>query len=187
MLGDVRIQVEDFDVGSEIARAASASDDIGAIASFVGLCRGEGGSLEGIEIEAYPAMARVELDRILQAASARWALDSVAVVHRFGRISVGERIVLVVVAARHRGDAFAAAEFIMDFLKQSAPFWKRGLNADGDREASRWIGAKSADAVAASRWNGANVAATSEERLERSGGYAGIDVRKSSSEQTRSR
>src|SRR5271156_1184892 len=186
MLGDVRIQLEVFDVGSEIARAASPSDDIGAIASFVGLCSGEGGSLEGIEIEAYPAMARVELDRILHSASARWALDSVKVVHRYGRISVGERIVLVVVAARHRRDAFAAAEFIMDFLKQSAPFWKRGLNA-GDREASRWIGAKSVDAVAASRWNeeGTNVTATCEERLERSGRYARIDARKSPSEQGR--
>jgi molybdopterin synthase catalytic subunit len=150
MLGDVRVQMEDFDVAAEIAKVARTSDDVGAIASFIGLCRAEGGSLEAIDIEAYPAMARIELERILQAASARWTLHAITVVHRYGRLAVGHQIVLVVVAAGHRGNAFAAAEFIMDFLKQAAPFWKRSLTVDSE---ASWIGANRADAVAASRWN----------------------------------
>jgi molybdopterin synthase catalytic subunit len=177
MLGDARVQMEDFDVADEIAKVARTSDDVGAIASFIGVCRAEGGSLEGIEIEVYPAMARTEMERILQAASARWPLHAISVVHRYGRIAVGHQIVLVVVAAGHRGDAFAAAEFIMDFLKQAAPFWKRGLTVDGE---ASWVGANRADAVAAGRWNedGICLAAMNKQQARRSkrpssGGRAG--------------
>lgn len=152
MFRKVLVQTEDFDVGAEIADASSIGSDVGAIASFVGLCRGEGGTLNGVDLEAYPEMARRELDTIVSAASSRWALEGVTVIHRYGHILTGERIVLVAVAARHRRDAFAAAEFMMDFLKQSAPFWKRELCVAEHSNASRWVEAKSADAVAASRW-----------------------------------
>lgn len=152
MFRKVVVQIEDFDVGAEIEHASSIGKDVGAVASFVGLCRGEDGTLNGIDLESYPAMAYLEFDAIIDAASARWMLESVTVIHRYGRILAGEGIVLVAVAARHRGDAFAAADFIMDFLKQDAPFWKRELHVAGDPDAPRWVSAKSADAVAAKRW-----------------------------------
>jgi molybdopterin synthase catalytic subunit len=139
-------------VGAEIANASNVGRDVGAVASFVGLCRGERGTLSGIDLECYPAMAYLELDAIINAASARWMLESVTVIHRYGRILSGERIVMVAAGARHRSDAFAAAEFIMDFLKQDAPFWKRELRVGCDPIAACWVSAKSSDAMAATRW-----------------------------------
>lgn len=151
MFRKVTVQTEDFDVGSEIARVSSVGNDVGAVASFVGLCRGEGGTLDGVNLESYPAMAYIEFDAIINAAAARWPLEGVTIIHRYGQILAGERIVLVVVASCHRSDAFAGAEFIMDFLKQDAPFWKRELRVAGGTNA-RWVTAKSADAMAAARW-----------------------------------
>jgi molybdopterin synthase catalytic subunit len=151
MFRKVAVQIDDFDVATEIESVSSVSNDAGAVASFVGLCRSEGGTLDGVDLESYPAMAYVEFDAIINAAAARWALEGVTIIHRYGRILTGERIVLVVVASRHRSDAFAGAEFIMEFLKQDAPFWKRELRVAGDTNA-RWVAAKSADAMAAARW-----------------------------------
>ncbi|ULK98528.1 molybdenum cofactor biosynthesis protein MoaE [Bradyrhizobium sp. I71] len=146
------IQTEDFDVGAEIGAICSVVEDAGAVASFVGLCRGEGGTLDGVYLESYPAMAYLEFDSIINAADERWSLGAVTIIHRYGRVLAGERIVLVAVAARHRKEAFAAAEFIMDFLKHDAPFWKRELRADGDSGAAGWVAAKASDASAAARW-----------------------------------
>jgi molybdopterin synthase catalytic subunit len=148
----IAVQTEDFDVGAEIAAVSAAVTNVGAVASFVGLCRGEGGTLDGVDLESYPAMAYLELDSIINAAAARWTLQAVTIIHRYGRILVGERIVLVAVAARHRKEAFSSAEFIMDFLKRDAPFWKRDLRVAGEANALGWVAAKPADTLAAARW-----------------------------------
>ena len=152
MFRKVVVQTEDFDVGAEIANASSIGKDVGAVVSFVGVCRDEGGTLSGIDLECYPAMAYLELDAIISAASVRWALESATVIHRYGRIPIGEHIVLVAVASRHRGEAFAAADLIMDFLKRDAPFWKREFRGSGEREVANWVDPKLADAVAVARW-----------------------------------
>jgi molybdopterin synthase catalytic subunit len=152
MLRKVVVQTEDFDVGMEISNASGVGKHVGAVVSFVGLCRDEGSSLSGIDLESYPAMAYLELDAIITAASARWALESATVIHRYGRILIGDRIVLVAVASRHRGEAFAAADFIMDFLKQDAPFWKRELLVNSEREVAYWVDPKLTDAIAVRRW-----------------------------------
>jgi molybdopterin synthase catalytic subunit len=152
MFRKVVVQTEDFDVGTEISNASGIGKDVGAVVSFVGLCRDEGSTLSGIDLESYPAMAYLELDAIITAASARWALESAKVIHRYGRVLIGENIVLVVVASRHRGEAFAAADFIMDFLKQDAPFWKRELCVTGEREVAHWVDPKLTDAIAVTRW-----------------------------------
>lgn len=147
----VRVQSADFDVASEQAQLSLGRTDIGAIVTFTGLCRDEDGSLAALELEHYPGMAEEEMGRVLEEARGRWPLDGATIIHRFGRIPPGGNIVLVVTASRHRTAAFAAAEFLMDYLKTRAPFWKKEHRADGS--AGGWVSAKDADDTAADRWN----------------------------------
>src|SRR5215472_11017344 len=146
----VRLQQEPFDAAAEAAKLTLGRTDIGAVVTFTGICRGDenGDPIAALTLEHYPGMAEAEIARHVEAAESRWALSGVIVVHRYGRIAVGEPIVLVVTASSHRHDAFAAAEFLMDYLKTRAPFWKRVEHAqDG-----HWVGAKLSDDAAADRW-----------------------------------
>jgi molybdopterin synthase catalytic subunit len=146
----VRVQSEDFDPAAEEAPLTHGRRDIGAVVAFTGLCRDDDGSLAALELEHYPGMAEEEMVRVAQDALARWPLVGLTVIHRFGVIRPGERIVLVIAAARHRGEAFAAAEFMMDYLKTRAPFWKKERRIDGTD--GGWVAAKTEDAAAAARW-----------------------------------
>ncbi|MBM2711430.1 molybdenum cofactor biosynthesis protein MoaE [Mesorhizobium caraganae] len=146
----VRIQREDFDVAAEIARLTQGRADIGAVVSFQGLCRDEQGQLSALELEHYPGMAEAEIGRIAAEAIARWPLQGLTVIHRHGKIAPGENIVLVVAASAHRQAAFEAANFLMDFLKSRAPFWKKEHRLDGTD--GGWVKAKDADDQAAARW-----------------------------------
>jgi molybdopterin synthase catalytic subunit len=145
----VRIQPQAFDIGAEVAALTRGRSDIGAIVTFTGVCRDEGGSLAALEIEHYPGMAEEEIARVVEKAQERWPLQGVAVVHRHGRIAAGEEIVLVVTVSAHRRAAFEAAEFLMDYLKTRAPFWKKELRADGQ---ARWVAARECDREAVRRW-----------------------------------
>src|SRR3954469_13920336 len=127
----IRIQAEDFDVAAETAAVAQICADIGAAVAFTGLCRDEGGRLAALELEHYPGMAEAEVARVVAEAARRWPLGGATVIHRFGRIAPGENIVLVATASSHRRAALAAAEFLMDYLKTQAPFWKREHLVDG--------------------------------------------------------
>lgn len=146
----IRLQAEDFDVAAESAKLTRGRTDIGALVSFVGICRGgEGGdAIEALTLEHYPGMADEEIARHVDEAISRWPLLGVTVIHRFGRITPGENIVLVLTASAHRAAAFAAGEFLMDYLKTSAPFWKQEEGARG----SSWVAAKDEDDSAAARW-----------------------------------
>lgn len=146
----VRIQVEDFDVAAEIEHLTQGRPDIGAVVTFTGLCRDEAGSLAALDLEHYPGMAEAEIGRIAEEAVDRWRLSGLTVIHRHGRIRPGENIVLVVSASTHRQAAFDAANFLMDFLKSRAPFWKKEHRADG--HSGNWVEAKTADDDAAARW-----------------------------------
>ena len=146
----VRIQAEDFDIASEIAKLGAGRVDVGAIVSFTGLCRDDGGTLSALELEHYPGMAEAEIKRIAAQAAQRWPLTGLTVIHRFGKIAPGENIVLVVTASAHRQAAFEAASFLMDYLKSRAPFWKKEHRADGSQ--GDWVDAKSSDDKAADRW-----------------------------------
>jgi molybdopterin synthase catalytic subunit len=146
----VRIQAEDFDAGTEIARMASGRRDIGAIVSFSGLCRDEGGGLAALELEHYPGMAEAEISRIADEALQRWSLTGLTVIHRHGLIAPGANIVLVVTASAHRQAAFEAASFLMDYLKSRAPFWKKQHLAGGAQ--GGWVDVKASDDKAAARW-----------------------------------
>jgi molybdopterin synthase catalytic subunit len=146
----VRIEAADFDVAAEIAALTAGRTDIGAVVTFTGLCRDEGGSLAALELEHYPGMAQAEISRIAQEASGRWPLDGLTVIHRFGKIEPGGNIVLVVAASRHRQAAFEAASFMMDFLKTRAPFWKKQHRRDGGK--ADWVDAREADDEATARW-----------------------------------
>ncbi len=146
----VRIQREDFDVAAEIAKLTEGRADIGAVVSFSGLCRDEQGQLSALELEHYPGMAEAEIARIAAEAIARWPLQGLTAIHRHGKIAPGENIVLVVAASAHRQAAFEAANFLMDFLKSRAPFWKKEHRADGSD--GGWVEAKDADDRAAARW-----------------------------------
>ena len=150
----VRVQRADFDIAVEEELLTRGRRDIGAVVSFIGMCRDEDGALAALELEHYPGMAEAEIDRVAREALGRWPLAGLTAIHRFGRIHPGERIVLVLAAARHRGEAFAAAEFMMDFLKTRAPFWKKTHFADGRREdpQNAWVAASAADDAAAARW-----------------------------------
>jgi molybdopterin synthase catalytic subunit len=152
-MAGVRVQREDFDAGVEAAALARGRKDVGAIVSFVGYCRDEGGRLAALELEHYPGMAEEEMTRVVREAESRWPLIGVTAVHRYGRIAPGEQIVLVAVASAHRGEAFAAAEMLMDFLKTRAPFWKRAVRTDGVAEG--WLDAKGEDDASAARWGAA--------------------------------
>src|SRR5499433_1624355 len=127
MAATIRLQREPFDAAAESARLTRGRTDIGAVVTFTGVCRGEeaGLPLIAMTLEHYPGMAEAEIARHIEAAEQRWPLLGVTVIHRFGRLTPGEEIVLVIAVARHRQNAFAAAEFLMDYLKTRAPFWKR--------------------------------------------------------------
>ena len=146
----VRIQREDFDVAAEIAGLTRGRADIGAVVTFSGLCRDEQGALSALELEHYPGMAEAEIGRIAREAVERWPVTGLTAIHRFGRIRPGENIVLVVAASAHRQAAFEAANFLMDYLKSRAPFWKKEHLADGSE--GGWVEAKEADDHAADRW-----------------------------------
>ena len=158
-MATVRIQQDDFDPGAEVEALAGGRTDVGAVASFVGYCRDEGGRLAALELEHYSGMAEEEIARAAGAAEARWPLLGVKIIHRYGRIAPGERIVFVAVAATHRGPAFAAAEMLMDYLKTRAPFWKRAIGADGAIQG--WVEAKELDDRSAARWSGAGGSSSS--------------------------
>jgi molybdopterin synthase catalytic subunit len=146
----VRVQREDFDASAEARALTRGRADIGAVVTFVGLCRDEGGGLAALEIEHFPGMAEAEIERVTVEAESRWPLSGLVAIHRFGAIRPGEQIVMVAVASAHRAAAFAAAEFVMDDLKTRAPFWKRAILADGTSQ--DWVEAKDSDAAAADRW-----------------------------------
>ncbi|WP_332697321.1 molybdenum cofactor biosynthesis protein MoaE [Bosea sp. (in: a-proteobacteria)] len=147
----VRIQREDFDIGAEIAALTASRRDIGAVVSFAGLCRDEGGRLAALELEHYPGMAEAEILRVAEEAASRWPLTGLVAIHRFGLIEPGAQIVLVVAASAHRRAAFEGAEFLMDYLKARAPFWKREHLVDGT--IGVWVEAKASDDAAAERWS----------------------------------
>lgn len=144
------VQSAAFDLGAESAAfaAAQAASGAGAIVTFTGLVRDEGGRLRGMEIEHYPGMTERAIGAILEEAMARWSLADALVIHRYGRLSPNEAIMMVATAARHRADAFAAAEFLMDYLKSRAPFWKKEIGADG----AQWVAARDEDEAALRRW-----------------------------------
>lgn len=146
----VRVQSEDFDVGRELEALTRGRHGVGAVASFVGLVRdaNDGSSVSGMTLEHYPGMTERALEEICAQAHGRWQLAETLVIHRVGPLVPGDRIVLVGVAGAHRGEAFEACEFIMDFLKTRAPFWKKEDTPEG----GRWVDARSADDAAAERW-----------------------------------
>ena len=148
----VRLQREDFDAGKEAALLTRGRTDIGAVVTFTGVCRGReaAGEISAMTLEHYPGMAEAEIVRHVDEAKSRWPLLGVTVIHRHGRLEPGDNIVLVVTASVHREAAFAAAEFLMDYLKTKAPFWKLEERA-GE---TRWVEAKQSDNAAADRWRG---------------------------------
>ncbi len=150
MTATVHLQREPFDAAAEAFKLTRGRTDIGAVVTFTGICRGEeaGAPLLAMTLEHYPGMAEAEVARHVQAAEKRWPLLGVSVIHRVGRLLPGDEIVLVVTAAAHRQDAFAAAEFLMDYLKTRAPFWKQVESARG----TVWVEAKQGDDVLADRW-----------------------------------
>lgn len=151
MKATVRLQREPFDAAAEAARLAHGRSDIGAVVTFTGVCRGteNGESIAALTLEHYPGMAESEIERHVAEAIERWPLMGVTVIHRYGHIQPGENIVLVVTASSHREAAFAAAEFLMDYLKTRAPFWKQVEKA-GEKS---WIDAKTIDDMAVERWS----------------------------------
>jgi molybdopterin synthase catalytic subunit len=146
----VRIQTDDFDVSAEIAALRRGNSGIGAVASFVGLVRdtNEGGTVAEMVLEHYPGMTETAIEEIVAQARSRWSILDARVIHRVGTLRPTDQIVLVVVASAHRGDAFAACEFIMDYLKTRAPFWKKEHTGSG----TRWVEARESDDIAAERW-----------------------------------
>jgi molybdopterin synthase catalytic subunit len=146
----IRLQREDFDAAAEARALTHGRTDIGALVAFTGICRGAeaGEPIAALTLEHYPGMAEAEITRHVEEAQARWPLSGVTVIHRHGRIAPGENIVLVVTASSHREAAFAAAEFLMDYLKTRAPFWKQVESKAG----TAWVEAKDADDAAAERW-----------------------------------
>ena len=147
----VRLQREDFDAAAEQTALTRGRTDIGAVVTFTGICRGAESSepIAALTLEHYPGMAEAEIARHVEEAKSRWPLIGLTVIHRYGRIEPGENIVLVVTASSHREAAFAAAEFLMDYLKTKAPFWKQAESKSG----TAWIEAKGADDAAAARWD----------------------------------
>jgi molybdopterin synthase catalytic subunit len=147
----VRVQADDFDPGRELDALTRGRLDVGGIASFIGLVReaNDGQAIRGMTLEHYPGMTEKALEDICAQAHARWDLIDTLVIHRVGPLAPGDRIVMVGVASGHRGEAFAACEFIMDYLKTRAPFWKREDTPQG----GRWVEARESDDHAASRWS----------------------------------
>lgn len=146
----VRVQTEDFDVGAEVARLRANNPAIGAVASFIGVVRdgNEDAEVAAMTLEHYPGMTEKALEAIVEQARARWSVEDLLVVHRVGRLAPTDQIVLVVVTSAHRGEAFAACQFVMDYLKTEAPFWKRESTAAGER----WVEARESDDAARDRW-----------------------------------
>jgi len=149
-LGRVSIQTDDFDVGVELARLRAGDAGVGAVASFVGTVRGhsDGAAVSAMELEHYPGMTERAIEAMIDAALLRFDIRAARVVHRIGPLALGEQIVLVAVASAHRGEAFQACEFLMDYLKTQAPFWKKETTPSG----SRWVDSRMADDAALQRW-----------------------------------
>ncbi len=143
----LRVQQQPFDLGFEANIFTQSALGAGAIVTFSGHVRGDGG-MTAMQIEHYPAMTETAIAAMMDTARARWALQDVLVIHRFGHLAVGEAIMMVATAASHRKDAFAAAEYLMDYLKSRAPFWKQEIGPNG----AKWVDAKSADEDALQRW-----------------------------------
>ncbi|MCK0137575.1 molybdenum cofactor biosynthesis protein MoaE [Aliiroseovarius sp. F47248L] len=146
----VRVQSEPFDPGEELSRFGQDRTDIGAVVSFTGLVRDDDGTLDRMEIEHYPGMTEKAIATIVDEASQRWSLTDCLVIHRHGPLAPGEVIMMVATAAKHRVAAFQAAEFLMDFLKSRAPFWKKEFQSDGSTD---WVDAKVDDEDALKRWS----------------------------------
>ena len=146
----VRLQREPFDAAAEAAKLTRGRSDVGALVAFTGICRGSenGEPIAALTLEHYPGMAEAEIERHVQEACERWPLLGITVIHRYGRIAPGEDIVLVITTSSHREAAFAAAEFLMDYLKTRAPFWKQVEKTGG----ASWVDAKATDDAAAERW-----------------------------------
>jgi len=146
----VRIQTEDFDINAEISALRAGNALVGAVASFIGVVRdlNDGDSVSRMTLEHYPGMTEKSIEAIITQAQGRWRVLDALVIHRVGELKPTDQIVLVVVTSEHRGDAFAACEFIMDFLKTQAPFWKKEQTASG----ARWVDARVTDDIAAERW-----------------------------------
>jgi molybdopterin synthase catalytic subunit len=146
----VRVQSEDFAVGAEIAALRQGNPGVGAVASFVGVVRdmNEGGAVAEMALEHYPGMTERSIEDIIAQARGRWDIIDALVIHRVGTLKPLDQIVLVIVTSGHRGDAFAACEFIMDYLKTRAPFWKKEKTPSGER----WVDARGSDDLAAERW-----------------------------------
>ncbi len=150
MTTTIRLQREPFDAAAEAAKLSRGRSDVGALVTFTGICRGteNGVPIAALTLEHYPGMAESEIERHVAEATGRWPLLGVTIIHRYGRIVPGEDIVLVATASSHRQAAFAAAEFLMDYLKTRAPFWKLVEKADG----KSWVDANAVDDTAADRW-----------------------------------
>jgi molybdopterin synthase catalytic subunit len=151
MTTTIRLQREPFDIAAEVANLSGGRTDVGAVVTFTGICRADekGAPITSLTLEHYPGMAEAEIARHVEEARTRWSLLGVTVIHRHGRLNPGEVIVLVATASSHRQAAFAAAEFLMDYLKTRAPFWKQVETAGG----TAWVGANAADDAAAERWS----------------------------------
>lgn len=147
---DIRIQQEDFDINAEIKKLTQGRTDVGAVVTFSGLCRGEGDTLSALELEHYPGMAEAEIIRIAEEAIERFGLLGISAIHRYGKIEPGENIVLVMATSPHRQASFDGANFLMDFLKTRAPFWKKEHLATGKE--GDWVNAKDADDDALGKW-----------------------------------
>ncbi|TAG76487.1 MAG: molybdopterin synthase catalytic subunit MoaE [Burkholderiales bacterium] len=153
MAAYIRVQTEDFNISEEIATLRARNPRVGAVASFMGCVRdmNEGDSVKLMYLEHYPGMTERELERISADAASRWSIFDTLIVHRVGELRPLDQIVLVIATSAHRGDAFAACEFMMDYLKTQAPFWKRESTVDGER----WVEARASDDIAAKRWQSA--------------------------------
>ncbi len=144
----VRVQSDPFDAGTELNAFSKTSTDVGAVVSFTGLVRDVPGGLQTMEIEHYPAMTQSAIERIVAEAESRWALADTLVIHRHGKLQAGDTIMMVATASKHRADAFAAADFLMDYLKSRAPFWKKESTGEG----ASWVAGKDEDEDALKRW-----------------------------------
>lgn len=147
----VRVQLEDFDIGAEVRRLTAGNPSIGAVVTFTGTVRGEGasGPISSMTLEHYPAMTEAELEKIEREAAQRWPLAASLIIHRYGTLSPGENIVLVATASAHRHAAFEAAQFLMDYLKSRAPFWKKEATATGE---TSWVDSRECDNASMARW-----------------------------------
>lgn len=145
----VRLTTQSFEPGAELAAFCAGRTESGAVASFVGIARGEGGAATALELQAYPGFTEVEIGRMAEAATERFALHDVLVVHRHGAIAPGEPIVMVATASAHRREAFEACDYLMDYLKSRAPFWKKQLGPEG----ARWVEPTARDLDDIARWD----------------------------------